>query len=162
MTILLNCEVPKQTRMLWRDFKGGTGTVFAEGLRRAEQVALAVNNHSQRILSVGGREFMDHAVRPLAVLLRSQFKHNSAVVSVTIGQASVSSAVEVSRLVKYHRIPRIAAIGALREFVDVRFLPLAACERKLEDRAIPVAAVAATVMTARHSAAVEVACAVHH
>src|SRR5579872_1686160 len=110
---------PARQRRVWAsrgsrdDFEGGAEMVFAEGLRGAEQIALAVDNHAQRVFSVGGSEFMDHAVRPLAALLRSQLEHDSALVSVAIGQASVRSAVEVSRLVEHHRIAGIAAVRAV-------------------------------------------------
>src|SRR5271170_1347159 len=65
-------------RHLRGDFEGGAEVVFAEGLCGAEQVALAVDNHTQRVLAVGGSKFMDHAVRPLAASLRRQLEDHSA------------------------------------------------------------------------------------
>ena len=51
-------------KQLRRDFEGGAGVVLAEGLSGAEQIALAVDHQTERILTVGGGELVDDAVFP--------------------------------------------------------------------------------------------------
>jgi hypothetical protein len=61
-------------KQLRGDLEGGAGVVLVEGLCGAEQIALAVDNHTQRVLAVGGGEFMENAVFPLAASLQKQLK----------------------------------------------------------------------------------------
>src|ERR1700678_1852536 len=145
------------------DFKGGAAVVFAEVAGDAEQVAFAVQDHAVEGLhsAVGEAEVMQHAVFPLAVLLRRQFENHAASIASAIAGAASGRPVEVASFVQCQRAFDHASLQAIGKVVEDCFFPLAAGEGELEDGAMAVASVAPTARAAEPRTAIEVPGCVH-